>query len=110
VLEARDVSSPAMIATVTGFGETKVHLVLRALRSVIEIQTEPVFDDVNDNESNGTNIRRVKLSHRSFHDFLTDRERSGPYFTDGALFHGRVVCRILELTAISIKGVKGSKR
>jgi hypothetical protein len=27
----------------------------------MEIQTEPVFDDVDDNEPNGTNIQLVKL-------------------------------------------------
>ena len=109
VLEACDVNSPAMIATITGFGETKVHLVLCALRSIVEIQTEPVFDDANDNEPNGTNIQ-IKLSHRSFHDFLTDKARSGPYSIDTELFYGRVLCRILELAAISIKALKGCKR
>jgi len=103
-------NSPAMIALITGFGEAKVHLVLRALRSIMEIQTDPVFDDPDDNESNGTNIRWVKLCHRSFHDFLTDRIRSGPYFIDIELFYGRVLCRILELAAISIKALKGCKR
>jgi len=110
VLEACDVNSPAMIATITGFGETKVHLVLRALRSVMEIQTEPVFDDANDNEPNGTNIQLVKLSHRSFHDFLTDKARSGPYFIDEERFGSKVLCRIFELAMISIKKLKGCGR
>ena len=97
-------SSPDVIAAITGFGEGK--LVLRALQSVIEIQTEPVFDDANDNKPNGTNIQRVKLPHRSFYDFLTDKARSGPYFIDQALFGGRVFCGILELATISIKELK----
>jgi hypothetical protein len=104
------VHSPAMIATITGLGEAKLHLVLRALRSVMEIWTAPVFDDADDNEPNGTNIQLVKFCHRSFHDFLTDKARSGPYFIDTALFFGRVLCRILELATISIKELKESRR
>jgi len=75
---SEDVNSPAIMATITGFGEAKLHVVLRALQSVTEIQNDPVFDDADDNEPNGTNIRLVKLSHRSFHNFLTNEERSGP--------------------------------
>ena len=101
-------NSPDVIAAITGFGEGK--LVLRALQSVIEIQTEPVFDDANDNKPNGTNIQRVKLPHRSFHDFLTDKARSGPYFIDRTLFRGQVFCGILELATISIKDLKMCKR
>ena len=98
------------IAVLTGLGEPKVRLVFRALRSVMEIRTEPVFDDVHDNEPNGTNIQLVKLSHRSFHDFLTNKARSGPYFIDTALFASRLLCRILDLAMISIKELKGSRR
>jgi hypothetical protein len=101
-------SSPDVISTITGFGEGK--LVLRALQSVIEIRTEPVFDDANDNTPNGIHLQQVKLSHRSFHDFLTDKARSGPYFIDQALVGGRVFCRILELATISIKELKICKR
>ena len=103
-------NSPATIAAITGFGEANLRLMLRALQSITEIQTEPVFDDADDNEPNGTNIQRVKLSHRSFHDFLTDEARSGPYFIDKALFGGKVFCRILELATISIKELRGCKR
>ena len=103
-----DANSPNVISAISGFGEGK--LVLRALQSVIEIQTEPVFDDANDNKPNGTNFQRVKLSHRSFHDFLTDKARSGPYFIDQSLFGGRVFCGILELATISIKELKTCKR
>ena len=114
VLEAlptsENVSSPVTIATITGLGEAKLHLILRALRSVMEIWTAPVFDDVDDNEPNGTNIQWVTLSHRSFHDFLTDRARSGPYFIDKALIRAQVFCRILELATISIKELKGCGR
>jgi hypothetical protein len=105
-----NVNSPATIAAITGLGEAKLQSVLRALRSIMEIQTAPVFDDVDDNEPNGTNIQWVKISHRSFHDFLTDRGRSGPYFIDEELFGGRVLCRILELATISIKMLKESRR
>jgi len=105
-----DVSTPAILATITGFGEAKLHVVLRALQSVTEIRNDPVFDDDDDDEPNGTTIRLVKLSHRSFHDFLTDRERSGPYFIDEELFGSRVLCRILELATISIKELKGCRR
>jgi hypothetical protein len=101
-------NSPDVIAAITGFGEGK--LVLRALQSVMEVRTEPVFDDANDNKPNGTNIQWVKLSHRSFHDFLTDKARSGPYFINRMLFDGRVFCRILELATISIKELKIYKR
>jgi len=105
-----NVISPATIAVITGFGEVKLHMVLRALQSVTEIRTDPVFDDADADEPNGTNIQLVKLSHRSFHDFLTDKARSGPYFIDEELFGGRVLCRILELATISIEELKGCKR
>jgi hypothetical protein len=104
------VHSPATIAAITGLGEAKLYMVLRALQSITEVLTEPVFDDADDNEPNGTNIQWVKLSHRSFYDFLTVRARSGPYFIDTALFYGRVRCRILELATISIKQLKGCRR
>ena len=61
-------SSPAVIAAITGFGEAKIRLVLRALQSITTIRTDPLFDDVDDNKPNGINIQWVKLSHRSFHD------------------------------------------
>jgi hypothetical protein len=104
------VHSPATIAAITGLGEAKLHLVLRALQSITEVLTECVFDDADDKEPNGTNIQWVKLSHRSFHDFLTDRARSGPYFVDTALFAGRVLCRISELATTSIKELKECRR
>ena len=100
------VHSPAAIAAVTGLGEAKLHRALRTLQSVTEIRNDPVFDDAGDNEPNGTNIRLVKLSHRSFYDFLTDKARSGPYFIDRALFGGRVLCRILELATKEVKGYR----
>ena len=102
--------SPATIATITGLGETTIHIVLRALQSVTEIRNDPVFDDADDDEPNGTTIWLVVLSHRSFHDFLIDKARSGPYFVDTARFGGRVFCRILELATISIKELKGCRR
>jgi len=101
---------PALIGVITGFGDEKLHRVLRALQSTTEIRIEPVFDDADDVEPNGTPIQWVKLSHRSFHDFLTDRARSGPYFIETDLFFGRILCRILELTMISIKELKGCGR
>ena len=97
------------IAMITGFGEAKVHLIFRALQSITEVRIEPVFDDADDNEPNGTNIQHVKLSHQSFHDFLTDKARSGPYFIDKHLFGGRVLCRILELATISIKELRRTR-
>ena len=103
-------TNTAAVAAITGFGEAKLHRVLRALQSIIEVWTEPVFDDVDDNEPNGANIQWVKLSHRSFHDFLTHKARSGPYFIDKELLGGRVLCRILELATISIEELKGSRR
>ena len=104
------VHSPTTIAAITGLGEAKLHVVLRALQSVTEIRNDPVFDDADDNEPNGTNIRLVKISHRSFHDFLTDKARSGPYFIDEELFGGKVLCHILELATIFIKELKGCER
>ena len=104
-----NVSSPAIIAAITGLGEAKLRLVLRALQSVTEIRNDPIFDEADDDEPNGTNIQWVKLSHRSFHDFLTDRVRSGPYFVDKALVGGQVICRILELATISIRELTGCR-
>jgi len=104
------VCSLAMIAVITGLGEAKLHLVLRALQSIIEVPTAPVFNDAGDNDPNGTNIQWVKISHRSFHDFLTDEARSGPYFIDTELFVSRVLCRILELATTSIKEFKRCRR
>jgi len=120
ILELEDVSSytylgervhsPATIATVTGLGKAKLHRVLRALQSVTEIRNDPVFDNADDGEPNGTNIRAVKLSHRSFPDFLTNKAQPGPFFIDEELCCGRVLCRILELATISIKGLKECRR
>ena len=110
LLPSEKVNSPATIAAITGFGEAKLHMVLRALQSVTEIRNDPVFEDADDKEPNGTSIRLVNLSHRSFHDSLTDEARSGPYFIDKALFGGRVLCCILELATISIKELKGCRR
>jgi hypothetical protein len=105
------VNSPATIAAIIGFTEAKLDLVLRALQSITEVRTEPVFDDADDHEpQNGTKIQQVKLSHQSFHDFLTDRARSGPYFIDKKLFSGQIICRILELAMISIKELNECKR
>jgi len=103
-------TSLALVGVITGFGGEKLHRVLRALQSTTEIRTEPVFDDADDGEPNGTPIQWVKLSHRSFHDFLTDRARAGPYFIDTDLFFGRILFRILELATISIKELKGHER
>ena len=107
---SENVNTLATIAAITGFGEARLHMVLRALQSVTEIQNDPVFDDADDNEPNGTSIRLVKLSHRSFHDFLTDKARSGPYFIDEEFFGGQVLCRILELATVSVKELKGCGR
>ena len=101
-----NMTSTTMLAMITGFGEAKVDLIFRALQSITEVRIEPVFDDADDHEPNGTNIRHVELSHRSFHDFLTDKARSGPYFIDEELFGGRILCRILELATISIKELR----
>ena len=109
LLASTNVNSPATIAAITGFGEAKLHVVLRALQSVTEIQSDPVFDDVDDNEPNGTSIRLVKISHRSFYDFLVNKAQSGPYFIDTALFGAKVLCRILELATISIKELKDAE-
>ena len=95
------------LAAILGFREAKLHLVLRALQSITEVWTEPVFDDPDDHEPNGTKIQQAKLSHRSFHDFLTNRARSGPYFIDSKLLEGRIICRILALATISIKELNG---
>jgi hypothetical protein len=101
---------PAIITAITGFGEAKLRIVLRALQSVTEVRNDSVFDDDDDIEPNGTNVQWVEISHRSFYDFLTDKARSGPYFIDEQLFGSRVFCRILELAAISIKELKRCRR
>ena len=96
-------NSHPVIAAITGLGEAKLHLVLRALQSITEIHTAPLFDDVDDIEPNGTHVRWLKLSHRSFYDFLTDSARSGPYFINEGLFISRILIRILELATMFIK-------
>ena len=110
ILVLDNAPSPAVIAAITGFGEAKLHVVLRALQSVTEVRNDPVFNDADDNEFNGTNIQCVKLSHRSFDDFLADKARSGPYYIDKELFSGRVLCRVFELATMSIEEVKGCRR
>ena len=74
------VHSPATIAAITGLGEAKLHLVLCALQSIIEVPTAPVFHDANDNEPNGTNIqwlepidRSLPVRHGQDHILLTER-------------------------------------
>jgi hypothetical protein len=94
-----------VIAEIAGLGVGTVHLVLRALQSLTKIQNQPIHDD-KDGEPNGMIHQRVHLSHRSFHDFLTDRKRSGPYFIDTNLSIGQIFCRIFELTTVSIEKFK----
>lgn len=100
------VNSIAVIAAITGYGEAKVLSVLRALQSVMKIQTLPIFDDADDVEPNGTNVHLVKHCHQSFHDFLTDKSRSGSYFIDEANFRIQILCWILELATTSIKELR----
>ena len=57
------VNSLVTIAVITGFGEARLHVVLRTLQCVMEIQNDPVFNDTDNNEPNGTNIQLVKLAH-----------------------------------------------
>jgi hypothetical protein len=94
-----------VIADIAGLGEGKVDLVLRALQSLTKIQNKPIHDD-EDGEPNGMIHQGVHLSHRSFHDFLTDKERSGPYFINTELFMGQLFCRIFELATVSIEKFK----
>ena len=95
-----------IIANVAGLEQGKVLLVLRALQSVAKIHIEPVYDDFDDEQPNGIINQRVQLSHRSFHDFLTDKARSGPYFVDIELFVAQMLCRILDLATVSLKKLK----
>ena len=95
-----------VIANIAGLEQGKVLLVLRALQSVAKIHIEPVYDGRDDEQPNGIINQRVKLSHRSFHDFLTDKARSGPYFVNIELFIGQMFCRILDLATVSLKELK----
>jgi hypothetical protein len=94
-----------VMAEIAGLGEGTVHLVLRALQSLTKIRIEPIYDD-EDGEPNGMIHQRVQLSHRSFHDFLTNKERSGPYFIDTNFSIGQIFCRIFELTTVTVEKFK----
>ena len=92
-----------VIADIAGLGEGQVDLVLRALQSLSKILIESIYDDGCGEQPND---QRVQLSHRSFHDFLTDEARSGPYFISTDLFIGKIFCRVLELASASINFFK----
>ena len=62
-----------VIADIAGLGESKGHLVLRALQSLTTIHNKLMYDDNDDDEPNGMIHQHIQLSHRSFHDFLMDR-------------------------------------
>ena len=94
------------LADMAGIGEDKVQLVLCALQSIIKVQVKQVYDNWDDAQPNGTIYQEVQLCHRSFHDFLTDSLRAGPFFINTHLCIGQIICRILELATMSIKFFK----
>jgi len=95
-----------VLADIVGIGEGRVRLVLCALQSVIQVQIEPVYDHLDDAQPNGTIYQQLQLCHRSFHDFLTDSSRSGPWFVNINLYIGRIICRIFELATVFIKQIR----
>jgi hypothetical protein len=95
-----------VIANIAGLEQGKLLLVLRALQSVAKIHNDPVYDGRNDEQPNGIINQRVQVSHRSFHDFLTDKARSGSYFVNIELSIGQIFCRILDLATVSLKHLK----
>jgi len=99
-------TNPEVIANIAGLEQGKVLLVLRALQSVTKIQIDPVYDDGDDEQPNGIINQRVQLSHRSFHDFLTDKGRSEPYFIDIELSIGQIFFRILDLATVPLNFLK----
>jgi len=99
-------TNPEVIANIAGLEQGRVLLVLRALQCVTKIQIEPVYDDGDDEQPNGIINQWVALSHRSFHDFLTDKARSGPYFINIELSIGQIFCRILDLATVPLKFLK----
>jgi len=100
-------TNPEVIANIAGLGQGKALLVLRALQPVTKIQIKLVYDDWDDGQSENDIIdQRVQISHRSFHDFLTDKARSGPYFVNIELSIGQIFCRMLDLATVSLKFLK----
>ena len=96
-----------VLSDLAGLGEGKVDLVLRALQSLTDNQIASLCDyDLHDAQPNDMIYQRVELSHRSFHDFLTDEARSGPYFINTNLFIGRILHRMFELATVSIEKFK----
>ncbi|KIM40511.1 hypothetical protein M413DRAFT_445960 [Hebeloma cylindrosporum] len=88
---------PSFVADILGTGESKVHMVLRALQSLTVVEgaaTAPgvvqLFQD-------------ISFSHKSFSDFLTDEARSRQYFIDLDVFQGQVLRRAFDLVIESIR-------
>jgi hypothetical protein len=106
-LDAKPLTNPEVMADVAGLEHGKVLLVLRALQSVTKIQIKPVRDNC-DEEADDIIDQGVQLSHRSFHDFLIDEARSGPYFVDIELSIGQIFCRILDLAMVSLQKLNRS--
>jgi len=99
-------ANPEVIANIAGLRQGKVLLVLRALQPVTKIQIELVYDDSDGEKPSNIINQRVQLSHRSFHDFLTDKARSGPCFVDIELSIRKIFFRVLDLATVSLKTLK----
>ena len=91
IILLRDQFSPNDLGELLGLRPDNVRGRLRSLQSVLDVPEEP--DVV------------IRTMHASFHDFLIDRQRSGPktdscfsgdFFIDPAIYHQRIVFYCLE--------------
>ncbi|KAF8162768.1 hypothetical protein B0H34DRAFT_293871 [Crassisporium funariophilum] len=74
---------PAVIEDILGMSEGEAKLVLRGLHSLLSFPDDD--DDVKrvvDEADPYGHFEGIRLLHASFHDYLIDKGRSGPYFID----------------------------
>jgi NACHT domain len=71
---------PEVIEDIFQMERNEVNLVLRSLRSLVRIPGLECHGSQHDEEAEGEDDKGLRFYHASFHDFLVDQNRSGPFY------------------------------